>query len=166
MQIWQPGFSWARRVAIAAAAFVAVIAALKPAVTQAGEADEAFAHLYVNVRPNINITAIPQRAEEIQDISGSGRFALTANFNVLANSDRLELGCAASDLFAAAVPGSERRIELSAAMGCEIRPEYAGTLGGHTNRAVFDTGTTVEVGGFDARPTNMIAFESAQAEGF
>lgn len=129
----------------------------------AEQAAEGLAHVYVNVVPNVVIDTVPLQPEDIIDISAGKPFSLVSKFVITANTDRLKLSCMASDLYRAAVSSSVDRIRVNHAKGCDIELPLANTLNGAPSRGVFDSDNPLDVLGFEAWRTNMIAFQSAQS---
>ncbi|MBT8140519.1 MAG: hypothetical protein KJP25_12200 [Gammaproteobacteria bacterium] len=148
--------------ALSAIALFAV-AILLAARALAERETEGLAHVFVNVRPNVSVVAVPPQPEEIPGITAGQPFTLVSKFIIAANSDRLLLGCMASDLYLAAVASSEDRIFVDVARGCDFELPLANTLGGAPARGNFDSENPEELLGFKAWRTNTIAFQSAQS---
>ncbi|MBT8149299.1 MAG: hypothetical protein HKO71_02925 [Pseudomonadales bacterium] len=127
-----------------------------------GKSDTAVAHVYVNVIPNIAVQAISQPIADIPAVMPTGAFPIAAQFNIAANTDRVEIGCVASALHRAAVPSSTDRIDVKKNMGCSIDAVLANPLNGAAARAQYQQDVTVDIGGFPASPTNLVAFQSYQ----
>ncbi len=140
---------------------VAWLFLLAPSVLS-GKSDTALAHVYVNVIPNIAVQAIAQPVAAIPAVMSTGAFPIAAQFNIAANTDRVEIGCVASALHRAAVPSSTDRIDVKKNMGCSIDATLANPLNGAVAKAQYQQDITVDIGGFPASPTNLVAFQSYQ----
>ncbi|MGB5325575.1 MAG: hypothetical protein WBN40_09155 [Pseudomonadales bacterium] len=180
----------------------------------------AYAHVYVNIVPNISIGGVGSSAP-CYDCNGSyepttegstsysggssapndypgpngetgstaglsfvdnvflgdrmtGYILGTVDFYVHANSQQIELACAATDLFKGNVPvynsdgsGFENEhdgpIPLYQGYGCDIDLEYGNPLAGGSNNARFGSKTTMDAG-WKFYETNSITFENNHPE--
>ena len=147
-------------------AFCLQVAVLLPFLTAgialANSNDHAFAHVFVNVNPNVLVEAMPQPVADIPSLSSAENFQLSANFHVAANTDTLNFSCAASDLYLASVPFGENSIKVKTSGGCAIHAEHANPLSGSSNKVAFINDIKVVVDNFDAYISNMTAFQSYQ----
>ncbi len=131
----------------------------------ADSANEAMAHVFVNVDPNISV----------QTLTGNvglgtvqlGSFGGSATFQVDANEESVMLGVATTDLYKGDDPNNTdvKPLPVDLSLGATISPDSANPIQGGSNVAQYDTGgTTISTpyGDMNGYRTNDITFESSQ----
>jgi len=131
----------------------------------ADTANEAMAHVFVNVDPNISVQALTGNVGlgTVQ----LGSFGGSATFQVDANEESVMLGVATTDLYKGDDPTNQEvnPLPVDLERGATISPDNANPLGGASNVAQYDTSGTIvstPYGDMNGYRTNDIQFESSQ----
>ena len=149
-------------------ALMAVGLLLAPAA-YADETSSASAHVYVDVVANIAVQALDAFVD-MGDVQ-AGEFTGRIPFRIDANTEKVQIGAAASHLFKGNIPGDPDSVEVApiylctgAETGVVVLPALATPVGGGSN--VLGWNQPQDVGGFPGMGTSTMIFESAQNNHF
>ncbi|MDD5773752.1 MAG: hypothetical protein PHX78_09850 [bacterium] len=125
--------------------------------------DNAAAHVFLNIVPNIAVTATDANvaAQSLQ----TGAVLVPISFRVDANTEAVDLSVLVTNLYKGNDPaGTEVAPILPAGGGVQIDPDNANEMGGGDGFAEFVTGGsyTNEKGTFEGMQTQEVIFESSQ----
>ena len=129
----------------------------------ADQSADATAHVYVNIDPNIAVTAIDANVQAASLQTGDVSVPIT--FQVDANTEAVELSAIVTNLYKGDDPsGTEVKPILPSGLGVIIDPANANPINGGSNLAAYSTvGTIVtDKGTFVGLTTQSITFESSQ----
>jgi len=154
-----------KRVLVVAAIACVALALSGPA--QADREDCAVAHVFVNVVPNISISAT-NSSVDLGTIQ-TGDFGSGVSFRIDANTEQVKFRAGVSQLFKGNVPTNPTvdPIDLKD-NGVVMVAESAMPIGGHSSTAVYTSEGYKEIAGtgFPGRTTEWVTFESSQNNHF
>lgn len=127
-------------------------------------ANDAMAHVFVNVDPNIAVSTLT--ANVGLGTVQLGSFGGNATFRVDANEESVMLGVATTDLYKGDDPTNTdvKPLPVDTSVGATISPDNANPIGGASNVAQYGDAVTIATpyGDMNGYRSNDIQFESSQ----
>lgn len=154
-----------RKVLVVAAIACVALAAVGPA--QADREDVAIAHVFVNVVPNISISAT-NSSVDLGTVQ-TGSFGSGVQFRIDANTEQVKFMAGVSKLFKGNVPTNYEVDPIDIKdCGVTMLAESAMPISGHSSTAVYTSEGYKDIAGtgFPGRTTEWVTFESSQNNHF